>query len=151
MNRLVAVLVMVALSSACSAESSPQIADAPDPIVDPGPASAPQASVTLVPRTPAASTVPTGSVAESGETEPAVARQAVGVVIAVDGDLTEIRQFSLLSEDGDVVEIVTPSGLLFDDGPMAHVRDHLVSGAPVTVTYRIEGGVATATSVGDAS
>ena len=68
----------------------------------------------------------------------------------MDGDLSEIRAFSLLLSDGVVLELVPQAGLLFDGGPLSHVRDHMVSGAPITAEFQVEAGVAIATSVGDA-
>ena len=77
-------------------------------------------------------------------------QRVAGVVVAVDGDLSEIRTFSLLLPDGSALTFLPEEGLLFDVGPLSHVRDHMVSGTPVAVEYRQQDGVAIATTVGDA-
>lgn len=79
------------------------------------------------------------------------AESASGVVVAVDGDLTVINSFSVLLSDGSTLLLVPADGLLFDgSSPLSHVRDHLVSGAPVRVEYHTAGGALVATAVGDA-
>jgi hypothetical protein len=76
---------------------------------------------------------------------------ATGVVVAVDGDLTAINSFSVLLGDGTTLLFVPQEGLSFDrSGPLSHVRDHLVSGAPVDVEFDRVGEVLRATAVGDA-
>lgn len=78
-------------------------------------------------------------------------QRVTGVVAAVDGDLSEIRTFSLLLPDGSALTFRPEEGLLFDGGPLSHVRDHMVSGTPVAVEYRHgDDDVAVATTVGDA-
>ena len=79
------------------------------------------------------------------------AEKVTGVVVAVAGDLTVINSFSVLLADGSTVLLVPADGLLFDgSSPLSHVRDHLVSGAPVLVEYHTEGEALVATAVGDA-
>lgn len=138
--------VMVVVS-ACSGGGSLSTAAATDPVV-----------ATPVAGKPTQATSPTSTVAlpqttaviDSPSVSSEVSQQEVGVVVAVDGDLNEIRGFSLLLPDGAVIKLVPQAGLLFDGGPLSHLRDHLVSGAPVSVVYRVEDGVAIATNVGDA-
>jgi hypothetical protein len=59
------------------------------------------------------------------------------VVIDVVGGLAGIDSFTLRLPDGTDLELTPAEDLLFGDaGPISHIRDHLVSGAPVTATYR---------------
>ena len=133
----------------CSGDGSLAVVAPTDPVVvvsvvddgDPG--------TTSVPSSTAAPTQTT-AVVERPSTSFGESKRVVGVVVAVDGDLSEVRGFSLLLSDGDILALVPQAGLLFDGGPLAHLRDHLVSGAPVEVEFRIEAGVAIATGVGDA-
>jgi len=75
-----------------------------------------------------------------------------GVVIAVDGTLAEVSSFTVRLPDGTDATFVPQPGILFDEtAPIGHVRDHLVSGAPVLVEYvTLENGELLATAVGDA-
>ena len=75
---------------------------------------------------------------------------ATGVVVEVDGDLSSIREFAIRLKDGATLELIPEPGLLFAGGPLSHVRDHLVSGAPVRVEYRQAEGSAIVTAIGDA-
>ena len=75
-----------------------------------------------------------------------------GVVISVDGTLRATNSFTIRLEDGSDLKLVPIDGLLFDGvSPLSHVRDHLVSGSPVLVTYTntIEGPFL-AIEIGDA-
>ena len=76
--------------------------------------------------------------------------EVTGVVVAVDGTLEGIDMFTVLLDDGTTVEVVPEPGLLFDGGPLSHLRDHLVSGSPISVAYQQEGERLVATEVGDA-
>ena len=58
-----------------------------------------------------------------------------GRITAFDGDLSEVRSFTLVTEDGDSLEFVPGPGASFHGGPLSHLRDHLVSGEPVVVFY----------------
>jgi hypothetical protein len=75
-----------------------------------------------------------------------------GVVIAVEGNLAEIESLVVRLEDGSDLALVPAAGLLFDGvSPISHVRDHLVSGSPVRITYRTSAaGPGTAIEIGDA-
>jgi hypothetical protein len=60
-----------------------------------------------------------------------------GVVISVDGSLGATNFFTIRLGDGSDLHLVPSDGLLFDGAaPLSHVRDHLVSGSPVRVTYQ---------------
>ena len=75
-----------------------------------------------------------------------------GVVIAVEGGLGGIDSFVVRLEDGSDLTLVPVEGLLFDGvGPISHVRDHMISGNPVEVTYETSAvESATAIAIGDA-
>lgn len=76
---------------------------------------------------------------------------ATGVVVEVDGDLRGIDRFSVLSADGATLTFIPEAGLLFDrDGPLSHLRDHLLSGNPVLVEFYEQEDSLIAVSVGDA-
>ncbi len=77
-------------------------------------------------------------------------RAETGVVVAVDGTLATIHSFSIVLGDGSTILLTPQPGLLFDGGPLTHLREHLVNGSPITVTYRQESDALVATRVGDA-
>jgi len=82
-------------------------------------------------------------------TEEAV--EATGVVIDVQGNLQDTDSFTLLIEDGSELVLVPTPGLLFEGGPLSHLRDHVLSGAKVKVVYTVEDdGTHIAIEVGDA-
>jgi len=105
-------------------------------------------------------TVPQTTIATSTTQPPATTTTAVpveetvtGVVIAVEGNLAGIDSFVIRLPDGSDLELSPTEGLLFDGvAPLSHVRDHLVSGNPVTVTYvDASEGLPTVHAIGDAS
>jgi hypothetical protein len=59
----------------------------------------------------------------------------IGVVTEVTGDLSGIESFVVLDAGGDSFKFKPRSGLLVMGAPPSHLRDHVVSGEPVTVTY----------------
>jgi hypothetical protein len=71
---------------------------------------------------------------------PADSGQLTGIVIAVDGDLTTVRSFDVLSEGDRFVFEPAPDGdFAF---PLAHLRDHLRTGEPIAVEYeRVDGAL----------
>ena len=159
MRRVVGGLVVFAaigtLSSCSDQASSDQAAADPAPLssaasIDTGPTTSVALAPTTRGDTPTTTVTPTTAVAVDASVGNRSIQHAAGVVIAVDGDLSEIRAFTMLLADGTALDLVPQAGLLFDGGPLAHLRDHLVSGAPISVDYHGEGGVALATSVGDA-
>lgn len=58
-----------------------------------------------------------------------------GIVVDVRGDLERIESFAVRTPGGEVLEFVPAPGLRFHDGPLSHIRAHLVSGEPVVVRY----------------
>ncbi len=76
----------------------------------------------------------------------------VGVVLEVDGDLTTVESFTLLTEDGTQVRFFPAPEVTFDGGPLSHLTSHVVSGDPVRVFYeKAPDGRFVATAVEDAS
>lgn len=76
----------------------------------------------------------------------------VGVVTAVDGDLTTVNSFQVRSSEGEVIEFTPAPGISFHGStPLSHLTDHVLSGEPVEVTYEIlDDGTRVATRVTDA-
>ncbi len=82
-----------------------------------------------------------GSACGGGEELPT----AEGVVIGVDGGLTDVQSFTIRTTDGSDLTFQAPDDLLFHgSGPLGHLRSHLTSGVPVIVTYeaRADGSLA---------
>jgi len=79
--------------------------------------------------------------------------RVTGVVTAAQGNLSGIESFVLRSTDGDQFAFEPEEGLaVFGDGatPLTHIFEHLQTGDPVRVTYRVEGNVNVALKVEDA-
>jgi hypothetical protein len=74
--------------------------------------------------------------------------EVVGVVAEVTGDLTHVESFVVLDDAGNSHLLTPAEGLLFYGGPLSHLRDHIVSGERVRVTFE-EGayGAMTATLI----
>ncbi len=79
---------------------------------------------------------------------PSDSGQLTGIVTAVDGDLTTVRSFEVLSDGDRLVFEPSPEGEFAF--PLVHLRDHLRTGEPVTVEYENVDGVRMATLVTDA-
>lgn len=71
-----------------------------------------------------------------------------GVVLNVEGDLSEVRSFSLLVRDQRVVDFVPAEGGDFAF-PLPHLREHLRTGEPVLVGWEMIDGVRYAVSIRD--
>lgn len=71
-----------------------------------------------------------------------------GLVVDVKGDLEAVTEFSVLGNDG--VEIFVPAA----DGdfafPLPHLREHILSGAPIVVFWELHDETKTAVFVDDA-
>ena len=60
-----------------------------------------------------------------------------GVVSEVNGDLTTVTGFVVLDEDGSSHRFTPVDGLLFEGGPLTHLREHVVTGQRVVVTFEV--------------
>ncbi len=77
--------------------------------------------------------------------------RVTGVVTQVSGDLGEVTSFVVTDGDGRSHQFEPAPGLMFEDGPLDHLREHIVSGDPVEVGYeRAEDGALIAVDVADA-
>jgi len=76
-----------------------------------------------------------------------------GIVIDVQGDLIEVDRFTVLTPDGDRLEMVPAPDVRFHDGaPLSHLSEHLRSGDPIEVVYReLDDGTLAAMRVEDVS
>lgn len=72
----------------------------------------------------------------------------MGVVTQVEGDLSEVRTFTLLVEGNSMT--FTPAADGDFDYPLTHLREHLRDGTPVRVSWQREGDRNLAVAVGDA-
>lgn len=73
-----------------------------------------------------------------------------GIVTGVDGDLTAVASFEVLTVDGDTIELV-PAPFGDFDFPLPHLISHMNTLEPVEVTYSTaEDGVRLASAIGDA-
>lgn len=73
-----------------------------------------------------------------------------GRLIDVVGGIEAIERFVVVTEVGESLEFVPGPGATFDGGPLSHIRDHLISGEPVVVSYEERDGVLIATAIEDA-
>jgi hypothetical protein len=79
-------------------------------------------------------------------------RQSVrGVVIEVEGGITDVSGFLLRLPDGSDLRLQPADGVLFhENAPIGHIRDHLRSGESIEVEYEIlDDGTAVAYSITD--
>lgn len=80
-------------------------------------------------------------------------RRVTGTVTGIIGDLSGITSFEI-RPSGEVPITFEPDGDLdvFGDGatPINHLFEHVQTGQPVRVTYRVEGDVNVAVAVEDA-
>jgi hypothetical protein len=77
--------------------------------------------------------------------------RVTGVLTAVEGDLTGVESFEIQSA-GERLRFVPEDGLdaFGDDGtPLSHLFEHLQTGDPIRVTYRVEGDTSVAILVED--
>jgi archaellum component FlaF (FlaF/FlaG flagellin family) len=63
---------------------------------------------------------------------------SVGVVTEVEGTLTDVESFTVLTE-GEEVRFLPLEGQSYEF-PLDHLREHLRSGEPVTVEWEIRDG-----------
>ena len=60
-----------------------------------------------------------------------------GIVTEVTGDLSTVESFVIMDSEGKSHFFKPEPGLLFYGGPLPHLRDHVVSGQRVVVTYEV--------------
>jgi hypothetical protein len=60
-----------------------------------------------------------------------------GIVSEVTGDLTTVESLVIMDADGNSHLFKPTSGLLFYGAPLSHLRDHVVTGQRVAVTFDI--------------
>jgi hypothetical protein len=97
------------------------------------------------------SVAPTTTTTIDAEEPSAEELNVVGVVIAVDGDLDAVASFTLRLDDGSDLAFTPDEHAQFDGGPIGHIREHLTSGAPVSVDYVVlDDGTNLALDIGDA-
>lgn len=72
-----------------------------------------------------------------------------GTIVEVDGDLASVSSFTIRSTGSETLTFVPVEGLLFQNGPLSHLTDHLRSGEQVDVTYEVEGETLVAVRVSD--
>ena len=58
-----------------------------------------------------------------------------GIVTEVTGDLTAVESLVIMDSDGKSHFFKPSPGLLFYGGPLSHLRDHVVTGQRVVVTF----------------
>jgi hypothetical protein len=75
-----------------------------------------------------------------------------GVVVAVDGGLSGVVSFEIVTETGERLALVPDPALdAFDDGaPLSHLAEHLRTGVRVRVTYEERNDRLVAVAVRDA-
>lgn len=73
-----------------------------------------------------------------------------GVVTEVNGDLSSVTGFVVLTDDGASHKFEPQTGLLFSGGPLSHLREHVVTGQRVVVSFtQGDGGELIAVQVED--
>lgn len=72
-----------------------------------------------------------------------------GIVLDVDGDLTNVRSFTLRTGGGDVVDLVPADDGTFEF-PLSHLEEHRQTLSPVTVVVERRNGIEVAVSIEDA-
>ena len=74
-----------------------------------------------------------------------------GVVVSVDArSLTDVRSFTLRKPGGETMVFDLAALQNGTDFPPGHLSEHIANSVPVVVTYRVEGGVASAIRLEDA-
>jgi hypothetical protein len=78
---------------------------------------------------------------------------ATGVVIAAQGpDAASVDHFTLRTSDGRQLDFAVGKLDLSDGGlPAPHLREHMVSGEPITVSYELQDGQLVAVRYVDAA
>ncbi len=130
-------VVSIALSGCAGA--------APDPIADTTTSTTVAATAPSTPEQTITSTMaPVTTTTEDQATtttttsEPEVLT-TTGIVIDMAGDLAATTGVTILDGDGVQIIFVPSADATFHGGPVSHIRDHLLSGLPVVVEYRVLG------------
>jgi hypothetical protein len=112
------------------------------------------ATTSTITQTPTTTAQPTATTSSEPTTTTSTIPErieVVGVVIAVEGNLQGTDSFTIVVDGGTELVFLPEKGLLFDGGPLSHLRDHLTSGSPVGVSYSTDAsGNNIAHVVGDA-
>jgi hypothetical protein len=58
-----------------------------------------------------------------------------GIITQVSGELGSVETFIVLDDNGKSHQFTPEPGLLFYGGPLDHLRDHIVTGQRVVVTF----------------
>ena len=58
-----------------------------------------------------------------------------GVVVEVAGDISTVETFVILDTEGRNHQFTPEVGLLYHGGPLSHLREHIITGVPVIVTF----------------
>ena len=75
---------------------------------------------------------------------------ATGVVVAVEAtSITDVTAFTIRGADGQTHRFALGSLENGVEFPPGHLQEHIISGVPVIVTYREDGGVAMAIRLAD--
>ena len=84
---------------------------------------------------------------------PAATPQTItGIVISADGpNAADVQRFSLRTSDGQVINFTVGTLDVSNGLPAPHLREHMVNGEPITVTYHLENGASIATRYVDAT
>jgi hypothetical protein len=83
---------------------------------------------------------------------PATPQTVSGIVIAANGpDSATVNTFTLRTSDGQVINFTVGTLDVSNGLPAPHLREHLVNGEPITVTYHLENGALVATRYVDAA
>ena len=83
--------------------------------------------------------------------QPPDGASVTGVVIAVDGNLTEVASFTIVTSDAEQLTFVPDPNAGNPGFPLVHLADHIRSGDPVEVHYDERDDTLWATWVDDAS
>jgi hypothetical protein len=67
--------------------------------------------------------------------DPASGDTLTGIVSEVNGDITTLTGFVVLAPDGSSHRFTPADGLLFEGGPLSHLREHIITGQLVIVTF----------------
>ncbi len=73
------------------------------------------------------------------------------MVTSVDGAPGSVEGFTVRTDAGTTLQLKVRTLDVSSGLPAAHLRDHLLSGEPIVVEYRVENGVSVAVRFNDAA